>query len=145
MLWGQKSLAGAPALLRSDLGAHEYDVRNAETDGDQREHRRDVWPDQIQALTESKRRRQNAFGLALQSHTEDASRGIEQDANAFGEERARRDSVDYIFDISCWRASASGVVASGTIIPAIAELKTETNNVKKSQTAIDAKAAVTVF
>src|SRR5512144_623550 len=83
------------ALSGSNLGAHEYDVRNAETGGDQREHRGDVWPDQIQALIERQRRRQDPLGLALQSHAEDASRWIEQDANAFREARARRDSVDY--------------------------------------------------
>jgi len=49
------------------------------------------------------------------------------------------------FSTSDRRAIASGVVASGTIIPEIAELNTETKRVKKSHTAMDANAAVTVF
>ena len=38
--------------LRSDLGAHKDNVRNAEADGDQAKHGRDVRPDENQALTE---------------------------------------------------------------------------------------------
>src|SRR5438093_1399097 len=50
-----------------------------------------------------------------------------------------------IFSTSDRRAIASGLEASGTINPAIPELITDTKRDKKSQTAIDAKAAVTVF
>ena len=94
--------------LSANLGAHENNVGDAEADGDQAEDGRDMRPDQDQALIERERRRQDAFSLTLQSHAEDARRRVEQDADAFVEQRARRDAADDILNVSTARKRFRG-------------------------------------
>src|SRR5687768_14307428 len=66
----------------ADLCAHEDDVGNAETDCDQGEDSCQMRPDENQALLERERRGQDAFGLALQSETENPRGWIEQHRDA---------------------------------------------------------------
>jgi hypothetical protein len=51
--------------LGADFRAHEKDVGDPEADSDQPEQSRDVRPDEVQTLTESKRSGQDSFCLAL--------------------------------------------------------------------------------
>jgi hypothetical protein len=47
---GGEFKTAVPAVLGSDLGAHEDDVGNRKANRDQREDRRDVRPNKIQTL-----------------------------------------------------------------------------------------------
>jgi hypothetical protein len=55
---------GAIAMLGANFSAHENDIRNAETNRHQSKQRRDVRPDQAEALVDRQRRCQDSFRLA---------------------------------------------------------------------------------
>ena len=75
--------------LGADFGPHENDIRNAEANRDQSEQRGHVRPNEIEALAQGQRSRQDSLGLALERETKNAGRRIKQNAYAFREQRTR--------------------------------------------------------
>lgn len=65
LLRGTLLVADAMPELGADFRTHEEDVGDPEADSHQPEQRRDVRPDEVQTLTESKRSGQDSFCLAL--------------------------------------------------------------------------------
>src|SRR4030095_8635974 len=100
---------GGRRALGSDLGAHEYNVRDAETNRDEPKQRCDVWPDQPEALVDRQRRCQDSFGLARKNPTKGPTGcRVEENLNAFLKKSAWGDTSHGIGDVHLARDGLRG-------------------------------------
>ena len=93
----------------SDLGAHEYNVGDTETNRDEPKQRCDVWPDQPEALVDRQRRCQDSFGLARKNPTKGPTGcRVEENLNAFLKKSAWGDTSHGIGDVHLARDGLRG-------------------------------------